>query len=225
MRRDPEREKYQSMGNKDAKSRMSNFWYYYKWYFLIGIVVAAVIAFSVGQCASNVQPDYLVLMSTVNPAEAQYEGALQTQLTRYGEDINHDGKVTVEIMDASYNATNGDPQVVEANMAKLVAQLSSNDCILLITDATQFSMLKQQNVLQSLPFLKDQDGYAFDWKGSPLYEASSQNVLPEDLYFSIRVVSSTNATAAKNEAAAEALLQRVINNQPLTSAPSSSGVS
>ncbi len=121
------------------KERMANWWDYHRIHVLIGVIVAAVIAFFTFQSLSEVRPDYAVAwVSAVKLTDEQAE-AVETDLAQYGEDVNGDGKTVVHLLQYNLNMTdlmaNGPSnEEATAHAMSLQADLSVLDSALFLTD-------------------------------------------------------------------------------------------
>ena len=118
---------------------MANWWDYHRIHVLIGVIVAAVIAFFTFQSLSEVRPDYAVAwVSAVKLTDEQAE-AVETDLAQYGEDVNGDGRTVVHLLQYNLNMTdlmaNGPSnEEATAHAMSLQADLSVLDSALFLTD-------------------------------------------------------------------------------------------
>lgn len=124
------------------KAKWDNFWYYHKWHILIAVLAALVAAYFVYDVVSRVKPDYQVMLITENGYYTDATDALAKEMEKYGEDLNSDGKVVVQIVAAqvgSASATGAaDPNVQAAGVVRLQADLSDGTSMLFLTDQASF---------------------------------------------------------------------------------------
>lgn len=78
--------------------KRKNWWFYNKWFVLLGVLLAVIAMDIVWNSLSRVQPDYRFAYVGSNPLPDDTVSALQTALAELGEDANGDGKTTVEII-------------------------------------------------------------------------------------------------------------------------------
>lgn len=170
------------------RKRLQNYWYYYKVHTIIGLLVAALLAILVSQCAHRQSPDYTVVLYMRKELSEDMTDAMAAELEKFGTDRNGDGQVVVEIVNCSYDG-DGSQDVIMGSIGKMQAQLALPDAPLMITDKYTFADLDEQGVFATRDDLPDQDGKALSLQGTPLYEAVNSvraNYLVNELYLSIR---------------------------------------
>ncbi|MEG0542688.1 MAG: hypothetical protein RR461_08295 [Angelakisella sp.] len=119
------------------KERLLNFWFYYKWWVLGGVVALIMLLVFIRDVRSNVKPDYTIglLTSYVMPEETVQ--ALETAILPYANDRNGDGKTVVYLSPYSIpvnGAAPADPMAHAANMTRLSGDIQMGDSMLFITD-------------------------------------------------------------------------------------------
>lgn len=115
-----------------AKQKRQNFWFYYKWHVIIGIIVIAIIAFTIRDFANRVNPDYTIGVITFNASSTDVFEALEEPLAAFGEDLNGDGNVVVDV--AQYDFSSEDPQMIMAASARLMGDFQTNQSIFFLID-------------------------------------------------------------------------------------------
>lgn len=136
------------------KKKWDNFWFYHKWHVVIAIVVIILAAFFIHDMVTKVNPDYEIGMITEATYPSDLVDGLQAQLAKYGEDLNGDGKVVVQVN--QYVLSAGDEpdaamaQMQEASFVKLSADLSSGTSVIFITDKA--SLEHQQSTTQMFSY-------------------------------------------------------------------------
>ena len=83
---------------KTPKGKWENFWYHYKWHFWGGLFGLVALVILITQAATVDRADYSVLLITDNAYDDLHLSTLEKKLAEYGEDIDEDGKVEVEII-------------------------------------------------------------------------------------------------------------------------------
>ena len=132
--------------SKEEKRR--NWWDYNKWYVVIGVIAAVMIVYYLIAYITRVEPDYYVAMLTQVSVEDAALTDLADHLEQYGEDVNGDGEVKIEVVlyandgvpveDASYLES------VEMFHSKYIADFDSCTCMIWITDETSYEMIGEQ---------------------------------------------------------------------------------
>ena len=200
------------------KERLGNFWFYHKWHALIVLVVVAILTFFTVQCATRTKADYSVVLYLNQSVSLEQRIALQEMLSQYGEDINGDGEVEVEVFDVSFREDETNTNVISASRIKAIGQMSLSDSMIYITDSTRFPeyMEEEYRLYQQLDWLPDQDHYAWNWKGSDLQKTLSEFGLPKTMYFSLRRVEGTavaqDAGVEERLKQSEQLLRSVVSS-------------
>lgn len=128
------------------KERWTNWWdYNLKWVIVIGIAVAFVGYSFIGQYFFTTKADYNVAVVAPYYLPEDTVNALQTELAKYGEDLNGDGKVFVTLNVYTLDYSSGDTETESA------AYLTMAGTTKLATDV--------QGGLSSIFLLYDPDGF------------------------------------------------------------------
>lgn len=152
---DPEAEKKAEEEVRTKRGKWDNFWYYHKWHVVIGIVVAAVVIGSVVSSLKTVRPDYSVGLISATAYPSDVTDQLGDEIAKYGTDLNHDGKVTVQVNlyqiadqiassaaggsgASSAAAPQVDPQMAAAYQVKLAGDISAGTSMIFLTDEKSF---------------------------------------------------------------------------------------
>lgn len=111
-----------------GREKAANWWHYYRWPVVIGVVAAALLIWQVVAAVTRVRPDYQI--GWVGKASLPQEtvDALQDALARFGTDLNGDGQVVVQLnqytVDLSETDSEADPYNQMAGVTRLSADLS-----------------------------------------------------------------------------------------------------
>lgn len=158
------------------RQRRANWWYYHKWYVLLGVGLLALgtylgaRALGVGQ----VKPDYQVAYVGSDTLPEETAAALESALANLGTDCNGDGQVVVRLNQYVMGDSSDEGAVYAyAGSTKLMADLDACDSYMfLLEDPEAFQ--KNYQVLRrldgSLPEETDQ-GYescCLSWSGCPV---------------------------------------------------------
>lgn len=137
---DPEAEKKAEQSVKTPHGKWANFWYYHKLHVLIAVAVAVVAGYSIWSAVRTVQPDYTVGLITQQMYPQQVTDALEKGMEKYGKDLNHDGKVVIQITQyaipsgSTSSAQATDAQAEMAYRTKLMADVSTGTSMIFLTD-------------------------------------------------------------------------------------------
>ena len=204
-----------------ASEKVSNFWFYNK-YFVLGALLLAVMLFiGIKQCADREKFDTEVVLYTYTTYTSDQIDAIEEELEKYGVDIHGDGVVNYQIIDCSYDKKNTGFDHKNAKGSKLTANITSNKkAILFITDAETFKQLTDRYAENDIEFFVDCKLPADGGKSLPLSEDFYKNVnakstagikLPEGLKISQRITGKnlTIGEAEKQTAAARELFSKM----------------
>lgn len=115
------------------REKRANFWHYNKWYFLIGAVVAALLAWFIYDLVSQVEPDYTVgLMSEVMLPDSATE-TLEQSFAAFADDRNGDGRIVVSVEQYTFSAdpnSAADPYTQMASTTRLVSDAQNGVCMI-----------------------------------------------------------------------------------------------
>lgn len=125
---------------KTPKDKWKNFWYYNKWYFLIGAVVILLAFFLIKDIVVQVKPDYQVMLATRNTVPQETVDALKKTMEKYADDRNGDGKVVVQVNANAFpsETAGGNADVRMASVVHLQADLSDVTSVVFMTDDACF---------------------------------------------------------------------------------------
>lgn len=121
----------------NGKEKISNFWFYYKWWVLGGGFALLMGILLIRDVVSNVKPDYTIGLLTPYTVPDETMKALEGSIQPYLDDRNGDGKVVVYL--SPYNIgldenQTGDPMAHAANMTRLSGDIQMGESMLFITD-------------------------------------------------------------------------------------------
>ena len=202
-----------------------NYWYYYKWFVIIGAFFVGVIVFCLVQSQSRAASDALILYTGPHFFESGEKSALQNAFSQImSEDCDGDGRRTVEIVDMPAFSDEeireriGDsPEIgdvmqyaaytyseVQKNFSK---QVFAGETVICLLDPYWFSLLESNGGLVPLrEILGFEPGHAVDEYGvrfseldfARFFEAAGK--LPEDTVICFRRLSTASGFTGKKEA-------------------------
>ena len=189
------------MTNQPFKKKLENYWFYYKIHTIVAVFVIIMAAIFIKQCADNIQPDMTVLIITKNAVLPQSEiTALQNNLQKYTLDVNHDGHKYVYCEVFNLNDSQN-PQMLQAETAKLMAEMVDSNSALYIMDDAEYTQLNKNAGLFTklssiLPNAPDTDKMAM----SALPEAAKDFSADSDkLEFAVRAFSGSTLSSNGNK--------------------------
>ncbi len=99
-------------GLSDRQKKWKNWWYYYKWYVLCGIVLLGIIINVVGSRLGlwTKAPDFQIAYVGTSQLPADTVSALEQAFASLASDFNGDGEVIVKV-NQYINGIEGDPPV------------------------------------------------------------------------------------------------------------------
>lgn len=123
------------------KKKWENFWYYHKWHVVV-LLFVLFLAFIMIRDAMSPKADYQIGMITAYSAPQEAINQMQKEIVKYGEDLNGDGRVMVQINNYVITPKDSGSEVEIANQVKLDADLAAGQSMLFLTDEDSF--LEQQ---------------------------------------------------------------------------------
>ncbi len=139
------------------KERLANWFYYYKWWLVGGVVLAAILIGILWDVLGigKVRPDYIFAYVGEDALPQDCVTALERELAALGRDANGDGKTVVEVRQYPTGGDGADPgeamQYAYASGAKLMADLNEGE--------SYFFLLEDpENFQESYQILAGPDG-------------------------------------------------------------------
>ena len=207
--------------------KWDNFWYYHKFHVLVALFIILAIAVTFYYRDTSPEPDYQVGFVTTKMYPDDFLDSLERELSRYADDRNGDGVVTVTVNNYMLNSSSEDPQLVAANMARFMGDAELVSSVVFLTDKTNLIYYTQEGyfgyyktaelVPENTDFTVDDVGW--DWSNSPIATADEMlRLQKEPLYFTIR--PNYGSLIDKNREyydASWAFFQRILNNEVIYS--------
>ena len=122
------------------KKKLSNFWYYYKWYILFALLVLWAALNFLLQFQSNVVPDASVSFVTMQEIPEEVQASLHSMLAKMAADTNGDGKVEVAVNVYAYDGEGSDgtnPDAYAAAAVHLASEVKMQLTSFFVTDEPQ----------------------------------------------------------------------------------------
>lgn len=179
---EPEKPEPMTFGKK-----LENFWYHYKWTVIIAVVAIGFGVYMIAELLSNTQPDMIVLC-TVDNGLMYRADEVEGFFKKYGEDLNGDGEVYIQVIFTPMDASSGGDQLTQSYETKLYSNLSNADAVLFITDeASIFSI--EQVAFQDMSGKLDSEyvsGDSLSLNGKLVRDSFNWAQMPEDMVIKMR---------------------------------------
>jgi len=209
---------------KTPKGKVENFWYHYKWHTIGSILAAAFVIFFIVNIATKVKYDYRVMLITSKPVMEQTSAIIETGLNKYAINLNGDKRENTSVMSVEMNAEseNANPQMVQANVTKYMAELTTGEIIIFIVDKINYDknieneVFADKNGETATPDTPIEN-VAYPIKDTSIGRALAEQNLENDYYICFRVYSdkdpSKESAKDKNNKEAHELIERFIAAQ------------
>lgn len=180
------------------KSRWENFWYHHKLKFWLILFALVVLVILVVQIVKKDDPDYRVMFITEEPYTDADLKELAAYLEQYGEDLDGDGKVEVQIENCTFTAD----QSRNSSIQQIQAHLVAGDRMFFIWDAEGYDYFKDTVIDESdlgMDFLATvsvqdsgliEEGKVWSWSEDDRRSAAMKERWPV-LYFGVRAAGGT----------------------------------
>ena len=228
------KEEPQKTPQEIRKEKWENFWFYYKKPIIIGIIVLIFVVLTFEPWRTRENPDYKIYLASPYFWNDSNLDTLEDSLEFFGEDLNGDGEVCIQITGYMIDQSVTDLDATEnlqTYMTKLIADISLVDGFIFLLDEpcanwlgygeTLFTSIEEPYA--KLPWelgssaIKLED-FAYNWHNTEVIRNNNTfNKLDLKLFFCLRELSGTALKHAEKCANDQALLTRILNNDPVDS--------
>ena len=132
-----------------AKEKRANWWWYNKRIVLAVSFFVIVIGVSVFSALSQAKPDYTVAIMTEYTFPGELQEDVAAMLERYGEDLNGDGKVVVDVQHYHFLSnvnTEYEANELQAAYVRFAADASGGDCMLYFYDDIAYAYFEANDL-------------------------------------------------------------------------------
>ncbi len=120
------------------KEKWQNWWYYYKWYIAVGLLLAVCLASIVKNALCQTAPDYQIAYVGAVTLPDDTVSALEENLAALGEDLNGDGSVMVRLIQYPFSAS-AEPSATASSEVRLMADIMACESyFFLLEDPEEF---------------------------------------------------------------------------------------
>ncbi len=136
------------------KDKLANWWYYNKKILLLVIFLVAVAVSVAVSIFSQEKPDYVIALANAYAIDEEAIAIAEKHMADYGEDLNGDGKVLVDIRNYYFLVNDHEDQelassIYEAASVKYSVDMSSGDSMIWLYDDYGYSfMMNSEDSLQ-----------------------------------------------------------------------------
>ena len=174
---------------KTSKEKLQNYWYHFKWHTIGAVALIIVITVMCVQCATREKYDFITIVLTHSAIESGRMEKIEEYLEQFAEDVDGDGKVSVQVVDCSIVDNNPNSPLNQTAMAKLQSMIAAEPkAVLYIFDDKGYetlSSISEQGILDAESLILPEDFYKA-CNGKEDYEK-----LPKELKISYRRVGGT----------------------------------
>lgn len=145
---------------KKQKLSLSDFWYYYKWYIIGGLMLVILIGNFIFQKTAVTNKDATISFVTLTQmTQEQYDG-LSAGLEKLVPDSNGDGEIHVALNVYYYDPSQptGNADMFSATAVHLAAEIADEGADFYLSDLPH--VMKDATTLHSVGFVKDFPGLA-----------------------------------------------------------------
>ena len=199
--------------------KTEHIWYYYKWYIIVGVFLAAFVTFVCVQCSEQKPTDLqLVIVTDINDRTltdascAELAAYIQRE---YASDTNGDGKVTVGYK--QYTVTADGHSADKTTKQALTIEIYDGSNFLFLCDETGYRQLLSMGEGTELQVLEPLgEDYRVSLDGTALGELETVNEeKDQQLFACLRVYTGSSAEGKKEKEFSEAkrILDAIVNDK------------
>ena len=213
------------------KQWIANFWYYNKWFFLLGVVAVVFIGICTVQFFSKKDADLSLLILHDHEVKESTCDAIVKTAEGFLPDVNADGHVTVEI--AALSLHEGFEKLnqrrkdeAREDIRQYYNEILGGDACLLIVDPAFFQELSASGALIDLKTVFTElpegtvNGYGIRLGETQLYRSSGFADLPDDMILCLKypsvVSGKDDAARAEEQVVQEEIFRSFYLGKPFT---------
>lgn len=114
--------------------KRKNWWYYHKWYIVIGIVLLCIPISILWNALHQVKPDYQIAYIGSKELPDDTAAAIEAGFTALGEDLNGDGRVIVRLAQYSFAASGLGTETSMSSSMRLMADMAACESYFFLLD-------------------------------------------------------------------------------------------
>ena len=180
-------------------SKMSNFWYFYKWQTIVGVILVIGIIVSLLQLADNTTPDAAIMYVGPSYLTVTDKQTIGESAQTYMIDYNGDGEKLLTLLDINVVTASGELAAYAYQMnaeaqKRFTTEVVAGDSLIYILEKSFYDILVEQNRLAKLSDVLDadmipegSDEYGAQVKDLPFFTQEGFSSFPDDAYVCIRI--------------------------------------
>lgn len=197
-----------------------NYFYYYKVHFIIGAIIVAIAGFTTYQICSREKFDYNVYLCVSEYTASGFRSSVKAAVSQYGEDLDGDGSVNVQIIDMSYNFSDPNSDEARSKAILLAGEMKSSSGFVFIYDDYYYEKAFT-TMFEKHDGLEDKNGTAKDVEKLDLSkyikygltEAGIDESTCPKMFISLRQEPDKTKDTHKTYENDKALFENIINNK------------
>ncbi len=209
---------------KNFKSRLENFWYYYKWHTLAAVVVLVAVGVGLSQCVGRVDVDIVVYYLSADPVSYSEDKVnLKKALEPYVRDYTGDGQVRIEI-ENYFIGEKYSPNLIKDNLKNFSNLYTAGAVMLIMVDDAGLKQMTDVGYFGDISDLTDApllyNGTVWNAEGSAFKNSESLKYWDTPMYWGVRVFNessliSISKTKGEEFAFAREVLSNIINDKKI----------
>lgn len=209
---------------KNFKSRLENFWYYYKWHTLAAVVVLVAVGVGLSQCVGRVDVDLVVYYLSADPVSYSEDKVnLKKALEPYVRDYTGDGQVRIEI-ENYFVGEKYSPNLIKDNLKNFSNLYTAGAVMLIMVDDAGLKQMTDVGYFGDISDLTDApllyNGTVWNAEGSAFKNSESLKYWDTPMYWGVRVFNessliSISKTKGEEFAFAREVLSNIINDKKI----------
>ncbi len=150
-----------------SKEWWKNFFFYYKWHLIVGVIAIVLIVSTIVSNVTQVKPDLYILFSGDYVLTEEDSALLQERITGCITDINHDGKTVAQFIEIPLLLDSEKvDQTTAASNLQMQMQFATGEQHILVLDRELFNLYHGQELL-------DPATLYVETGSSPLFEGTT----------------------------------------------------
>ena len=208
-----------------GRKKIENFFYHYKWRLIIGVLVAAFLAFMIYQTASREKKDLYVLVISTTADSGLYTklNDIETALEKYCPDFDGNGKVHVGLNYIDLNTSAGMSEYTDAQNYKFTSELFTGDSQMYVADTAIIGIINDiageeveffQNYSEEYPDATFYEGCGLQLNTTQLTQDARWSACPDTIGIYVREVfdnmTGNDSDAQEQRERAEIVMKNII---------------
>ena len=179
-------------------SKFSNFWYFYKWQTIFGVIILIGIIAAVVQMSNTTEPDAAVMYVGPSYLTVKDKETIADTAQNYMIDYNDDGQKSFSLLDVNIAVATPElaayaNQINAEAQKRFMTEVVAGDSLIYILEESFFRKLIEQDCLAKLTDVLDSgmipensEEYGVKLKELPFFGQAGFSSFPDDAYICIR---------------------------------------